>query len=148
MVSGVRNITLITVKLVMVFLHIGIMLQHDNFLHTIEQNMVSSTSAERTLFLAVILQALLDATQKDTQDLESHKYKREAILWFTTKNGKRKEDFEYICQLADIEPNYMRRVAMEILTLKRTNFVRNHINALLTYKDSYDRIKHKNRKGK
>ena len=36
---------------------------------------------------------------------------------------------------------------MEILTLKRTNFVRNHINALLTYKDSYDRIKHKNRKG-
>ena len=129
----------------MVFLHIGIMLQHDNFLHTIEQNMVSSTSAERTLFLAVILQALLDATQKDTQDLESHKYKREAILWFTTKNGKRKDDFEYICQLADIEPNYMRRVAMEILTLKRTNFVRNHINALLTYKDSYDRIK-KNKK--
>ena len=131
----------------MVFLHIGIMLQHDNFLHTIEQNMVSSTSAERTLFLAVILQALLDATQKDTQDLESHKYKREAILWFTTKNGKRKDDFEYICQLADIEPNYMRRVAMEILTLKRTNFVRNHINALLTYKHIYDRIKHKNRKG-
>jgi len=129
----------------MAFLHIGIMLQHDNFLHTIEKNMVSSTSAERTLFLAVILQALLDATQKDTQDLESHKYKREAILWFTTKNGKRKDDFEYICQLADIEPNYMRRVAMEILTLKRTNFVRNHINALLTYKDSYDRIK-KNKK--
>ena len=125
----------------MVFLDNGIMLQHDNFLHTIEKNMVSSTSAERTLFLAVILQALLDATQKDTQDLESHKYKREAILWFTTKNGKRKDDFEYICQLADIEPNYMRRVAMEILTLKRTNFVRNHINALLTYKDSYDRIK-------
>ena len=147
MQGGVINTTLITVKLVMVFLHIGIMLQHDNFLHTIEQNMVSSTSAERTLFLAVILQALLDATQKDTQDLESHKYKREAILWFTTKNGKRKDDFEYICELAEIEPNYMRRVAMEILTLKRTNFVRNHINALLTYKDSYDRIKHKNRKG-
>ena len=131
----------------MVFLNNGTMQQHDNFLHTIEQHIISSTSAERTLFLAVILQALLDATQKDTQDMESHKYKREAILWFTTKNGKRKDDFEYICELADIEPNYMRRVAMEILTLKRTNFVRNHINALLTYKDSYDRIKHKNRKG-
>ena len=132
----------------MVFLDNGIMLQHDNFLQTIEQNIISSTSAERTLFLAVILQALLDATQKDTQDLESHKYKRESILWFTTNSGKRKEDFEYICELADIEPNYMRRVAMEILTSKRTNFVRNHINALLTHKDSYDRIKLKNKKGK
>lgn len=132
----------------MVFLNNGTMQQHDNFLHTIEQNIISSTSAERTLFLAVILQALLDATQKDTQDLESHKYKRESILWFTTNSGKRKEDFEYICELADIEPNYMRRVAMEILTSKRTNFVRNHINALLTHKDSYDRIKLKNRKGK
>ena len=94
------------------------------------------------------MQALLDATQKDTQDLESHKYKRESILWFTTNSGKRKEDFEYICELADVEPNYMRRVAMEILTSKRTNFVRNHINALLTHKDSYARIKLKNRKGK
>ncbi len=84
--------------------------------------------------------------KKDTQDLESHKYKREAILWFTTNNGKRKEDFEYICDLAEIEPNYMRRVAMEILTSKRTSFVRNHINALLTHKDSYDRIKLKNKK--
>ena len=122
--------------------------EYEDFLQQTETNFISSTSAERSLFLAVILQALLDATQKDTQDLESHKYKREAILWFTTKNGKRKDDFEYICELADVEPNYMRRVAMEILTLKRTNFVRNHINALLTYKDSYDRIKHKNRKGK
>ena len=132
----------------MVFLHIGTMQQHENFLRTVEKNISISTDAERTLFLAVILQALLDATQKDTQDLESHKYKREAILWFTTNNGKRKEDFEYICDLAEIEPNYMRRVAMEILTSKRTNFVRNHINALLTHKDSYDRIKLKNKKGK
>jgi len=132
----------------MVFLNNGIMKQHENFLRTVEKNINISTGAERTLFLAVILQALLDATQKDTQDLESHKYKRESILWFTTNSGKRKEDFEYICELADIEPNYMRRVAMEILTSKRTNFVRNHINALLTHKDSYDRIKLKNRKGK
>ena len=131
----------------MVFLHIGIMLQHDNFLHTIEQNMVSSTSAERTLFLAVILQALLDATQKDTNDLESSKYKREAILWFTTKYGKKKEDFEYICELADVDSNYMRKVALEILTSKRTTFIRSHINAILTHRDSYDRIKIKKRKG-
>jgi len=132
----------------MVFLNNGTMQQHENFLRTVEKNISISTDAERTLFLAVILQALLDATQKDTQDLDSHKYKRDAILWFTTNNGKRKEDFEYICDLAEIEPNYMRRVAMEILTSKRTNFVRNHINALLTHKDSYDRIKLKNKKGK
>ena len=78
-------------------------------------------TAERTLFLAVILQALLDATQKDSNDLESCKYKREAILWFTTKHGKKKEDFEYICELADVDSNYMRKVALEILTSKRTH---------------------------
>ena len=65
----------------MAFLNNGIMKQHDNFFRTVEQNIISSTSAERTLFLAIILQALLDATQKDTRDLESSKYKREAILW-------------------------------------------------------------------
>ena len=73
----------------MVFLNNGTMQQHENFLRTVEKNISISTDAERTLFLAVILQALLDATQKDTQDLESHKYNREAILWFTTNNGKR-----------------------------------------------------------
>ena len=90
MQGGVINTTLITVKLVMVFLHIGMMQQYDSFLQTVESYFISSTTAERTLFLAVILQALLDATQKDSNDLESCKYKREAILWFTTKMERRK----------------------------------------------------------
>ena len=106
-----------------------------------------AVTAERTLFLAVILQALLDATQRDTSDLESSKYKREAILWFTTRYGKKKEDFEYICELADVDSNYMRKVALEILTSKRTTFIRSHINAILTHRDSYDRIKIKKKKG-
>ena len=117
------------------------MQQYDKFFQTVESYFISSTSTERTLFLAVILQALLDATQKDTNDLENAKYKRESILWFTTKFGKKREDFDYICELADIEPNYMRKVAMDILTSRRTNFIRSHINAILTHRDSYDRIK-------
>ena len=129
----------------MVFLNNGIMKQYDKFFQTVESYFISSTSTERTLFLAVILQALLDATQKDTNDLENAKYKRESILWFTTKFGKKREDFDYICELADIEPNYMRKVAMDILTSRRTNFIRSHINAILTHRDSYDRIK-KNKK--
>ena len=133
----------------MAFLNNGIMKQHENFFNTVEQNFISSTSAERTLFLAVILQALLDATQKDTRDLESSKYKREAILWFTSNFGETKKHFEYICHSANINPKYMRKVAMDILTSKRTNFIRTHINAILTDKDSYDRVKHnKKRKGK
>ena len=92
------------------------MQQYDKFFQTVESYFISSCTAERTLFLAVILQALLDATQRDTSDLESSKYKREAILWFTTRYGKKKEDFEYICELADVDSNYMRKVALEILT--------------------------------
>ena len=74
----------------MVYLTIGIMQQYDKFFQTVESYFISSCTAERTLFLAVILQALLDATQRDTSDLESSKYKREAILWFTTRYGKKK----------------------------------------------------------
>jgi len=130
----------------MVFLNNGIMQkEYEDFLQQTETNFISSTSAERSLFLAVILQALLDATQKDTNDLENAKYKRESILWFTARFGKKREDFDYVCDLADIEPNYMRKVAMDILTSKRTNFIRSHINAILTHRDSYDRIK-KNKK--
>ena len=131
----------------MVYLTIGIMQQYDKFFQTVESYFISSCTAERTLFLAVILQALLDATQRDTSDLESSKYKREAILWFTTRYGKKKEDFEYICELADVDSNYMRKVALEILTSKRTTFIRSHINAILTHRDSYDRIKIKKKKG-
>ena len=131
----------------MVYLTIGILQQYDKVFQTVESYFISSSTAERTLFLAVILQALLDATQKDTNDLESSKYKREAILWFTTKYGKKKEDFEYICELADVDSNYMRKVALEILTSKRTTFIRSHINAILTHRDSYDRIKIKKKKG-
>ena len=64
--------------------------EYEDFLQQTETNFISSTSAERSLFLAVILQALLDATQKDTRDLESSKYKREAILWFTANFGATK----------------------------------------------------------
>ena len=56
----------------MVFPNNGIMQKdYEDFLQQTETNFISSTSAERSLFLAVILQALLDATQKDTRDLES-----------------------------------------------------------------------------
>jgi len=134
----------------MVFLNNGIMQkEYEDFLQQTETNFISSTSAERSLFLAVILQALLDATQKDTRDLESSKIKREAILWFTSNFGETKKDFEYICHSARINPAYMRKVAMDILSSKRTNFIRTHINAILTDKDSYARVKHnKKRKGK
>ncbi len=133
----------------MVFPNNGIMQKdYEDFLQQTEINFISSTSAERSLFLAVILQALLDATQKDTRDLESSKYKREAILWFTSNFGETKKDFEYICYSAKINPTYMRKVAMDILSSKKTNFIRTHINAILTDKDSYDRVKNnKNRKG-
>jgi len=59
----------------MAFLNNGTMLSNEKFFQTIENYFISDTSPERTLFLAVILQALLDATQKDTRDLESSRYK-------------------------------------------------------------------------
>ena len=130
----------------MAFLNNGTMVSNEQFFQTIENYFISDTSPERTLFLAVILQALLDATQKDTRDIESSRYKREAVLWFTTKFGEVKKNFDYVCGCANIEPSYMRRIALEILNSKRTSFIRGHINAILTHRDSYDRIRNLNNK--
>ena len=73
---------------------------------------------ERRLYLAVILQALLDATR-----IKGNINKRRATSWFQCSIGVTCDNFEFICDGADIEADSVRGFAYEVIHSKqKTNF--------------------------
>jgi len=93
-------------------------------------------SPEQLLFLAVVYQALLDATkEKRYNDSEEVKrYRREATNWFTVEYGTTATDFEEVCFLAGLEPRSTRSFAQRIFT-KEIKFERKRINVLINSSD-------------
>ena len=65
---------------------------------------------ERALWVAVITQAMQDA-QSRCQKAESVFCKHEAIHWLTGNS----KDFITVCLCADMEPDYVRRKAKQVL---------------------------------
>tara|TARA_R110000744_G_scaffold46911_5_gene103545 strand:+ start:13856 stop:14197 length:342 start_codon:yes stop_codon:yes gene_type:complete len=95
------------------------------------------SSKEQTLFLSVILQALLDATKPahDKEPMESVQHRDRATAWFFASVGVTAEDFSTVCELAGVEPNYCREFAFKVLKSGEVKYVRKRINALLTHTD-------------
>ena len=93
-------------------------------------------SPEQLLFLAVVYQALLDATKEkrlnDSDEVE--RYRQEAIRWVTLEYGTTATDFEEVCFLAGIEPNSTRTFAKKVFT-KEMKFERRRINVLINSSD-------------
>lgn len=93
----------------------------------------SPKTPEKILYLAVILQALLDAT-KPTYDGEPDKAiieRDRAIAWFFASVGVTAEDFETVCDNAGVNPMYMRNFAFKVLKSGEVEYVRKRINAVL-----------------
>ena len=91
------------------------------------------SSSERLLFLAVILQALLDATKpKAKNEIDTSIFARDrATAWFFAKVGVTCENFEYVCDNADVNPGYVREFAFKVLKSKEIDYVRKRINKIL-----------------
>jgi glutaminase len=91
------------------------------------------TTPEKTLFLCVILQALLDATkpsymgEPDSSVLERDR----AVAWFFASVGVTSEDFTVVCDYAGVDPSYMRDFAFKVLKSGEVEYVRKRINAVL-----------------
>jgi hypothetical protein len=64
----------------------------------------------RSLWAAVILMALQDATRK-AKTTDARRIKAEARGWFVDAGG----DFHRVCQMAGFEPSWVRRHALAIL---------------------------------
>jgi|TARA_R110002020_G_scaffold326358_1_gene542023 hypothetical protein len=82
---------------------------------------------ERRLYLAVILQALLDATNK-TNIIAKDKAK----AWFFCSVGVTCENFEFICDSANIDCNSVRGFAYEVINSKQNKNFRYRIYQVLS----------------
>lgn len=73
-------------------------------------SMLSMVRGEVALWRAVLLQALIDATCRSAKP-EARFQRREALEWLTG-NGR---DFAMVCDLAQVNPVYMRRMVKRCL---------------------------------
>ena len=83
-------------------------------------------SAERKLFLAVIFQALLDATNK-----KSKVHRDRAIAWFFCSVGVTCDNFEQVCDHAGLSPTYTRSFAYKVIHSPDLKYVRQRIKKML-----------------
>ena len=81
---------------------------------------------ERGLFLSVILQALLDATNS-----KSKVHKDRAIAWFFCSVGGTCDNFEQICEHAGLSPSYTRSFAYKVIHSPDLKYVRQRIKKML-----------------
>lgn len=86
------------------------------------------------LFLAVILQALLDATKpKLSSDNEEIILDRlRARAWFSSSVGVTCEDFRTVCECAGVDPSYTKTFAYKVLESGEIPFIRKRINTILS----------------
>tara|TARA_R110002020_G_scaffold451823_1_gene665980 strand:+ start:528 stop:860 length:333 start_codon:yes stop_codon:yes gene_type:complete len=101
-----------------------------------DKEKVPPKSPEQLLFLAVVYQALLDATklQRHNDSEEVKRNRKEAARWFTTEQGTTATDFEEVCFLAGLEPHLTRSFVKKIFN-KEISFERRRINVLINSKD-------------
>tara|TARA_R100000664_G_scaffold6062_2_gene11003 strand:+ start:3413 stop:3757 length:345 start_codon:yes stop_codon:yes gene_type:complete len=90
---------------------------------------------EQILFLSVILQAMLDATKPKTprESTEAIIARETAMSWFFCSVGVTADDFMTVCDIADVDPDYVRSFAYKVLQSKEIDFVRKRINTVLTF---------------
>jgi hypothetical protein len=91
------------------------------------------TTPEQTLYMCVILQALLDATKPsyDGEPEASILERDRAKAWFFASVGVTSEDFKMVCDYADVDYNYMREFAFKVLESGEIQYTRKRINAVL-----------------
>jgi len=90
---------------------------------------LSEKDGEKSLYIAVIIQALLDVT-KPKQKNESNEIelqRDQAHTWFFTST----KDFETICHYAGVEPKKVRTFAYEVIQSGDTENVRRKFSSLI-----------------
>ena len=90
---------------------------------------------ERKLYLAVILQALLDATDPKKKGRTNND---KAKAWFFCSVGVTCDNFEFVCDHAGVDPSYVRSFALEVINSKRQGSFRYHVYKMLGKKKGED----------
>jgi hypothetical protein len=90
------------------------------------------SSSENILFLSVIYQALLDATEpkveNETTSITS--IRDQAAAWFFASIGVPSQDFEFICDNAGLKPVLVREFAAYVINSDDQSEARNKLNLI------------------
>ena len=88
---------------------------------------------DRTLNLAIILQALLDMSKpkESNESNETALQRDQAAAWVFASVGVTCENFENTCQLAGLEPDIIRDFALKAVTSENVNEIRRKLNSFL-----------------
>ena len=94
---------------------------------------VTRKNPHRSLYLAIVLQALLDITKpKEKKESSDIRLERDqAHAWVFASVGVTCENFEDTCALAGIEPGMIRTFAINVIKSGDVNEVRRKITSLL-----------------
>jgi hypothetical protein len=87
----------------------------------------------QTLYLSVILQAILDASKPRivNEDSSITQQRNEAQAWFSASVGVTCDDFEIICTYAGLSPITVRTFAFSVIKSGDTEDVRRKFKSLL-----------------
>jgi len=112
-------------------------MNQQNINNILELREESKKDSSNILFLSVIYQALLDATKSKsiTESSSITSIRREATNWFFASIGVTSENFEFICDYADLNPNKVREFASYVINSDNNKEVRHKLNLLLRRKE-------------
>ena len=90
------------------------------------------TKSENTLFLSVIYQALLDATEPKVEDETTSitSIRKQATSWFFASIGVTSQNFEFICDNAGLRPSMVREFAAYVINSDGKDEARNKLNLI------------------
>ena len=88
---------------------------------------------DKTLNLAIILQALLDMSKpkENNETNETALQRDQASAWVFASVGVTCENFESTCQMAGLEPDTVRNFAVKAATSENVNETRRKLNSFL-----------------
>tara|TARA_R110000744_G_scaffold64076_3_gene131907 strand:+ start:626 stop:979 length:354 start_codon:yes stop_codon:yes gene_type:complete len=103
----------------------------DDFIDNKSMRSSVTYNKSHSLFMGVILRALLDATKPELiRESSRIKVDRQAAkAWFFASSGVTCDNFEMICDEAGVTPNVMRTITKEILNYEDVKEVRKKINS-------------------
>tara|TARA_R100000808_G_C2123671_1_gene134361 strand:+ start:925 stop:1281 length:357 start_codon:yes stop_codon:yes gene_type:complete len=93
---------------------------------------------EKKLFVAVILQALLDLS-KNIQTKTDRVNKDRAESWFFTSVGVTCKNFEEVCGMAGVTPSKARSFAYKVMNADDKKFLRKRIRSVLRGDDDKEK---------
>ena len=94
---------------------------------------LSEKDGEKSLYIAVIIQALLDVTKpkRDKEATNIQMLRDQASAWFFASIGVTCENFEFICEYAGVKPKEMRKFAFHVINSDKGGKIRSRIISLL-----------------